>query len=632
MSSIRHPLEQCAHALALGLSVTCSFPTAVAQGPTFGVPAAGGGPPLRIDTSMAFDAARGRTVVFGDPFGPADTWEWDGIAWVKRTPATVPGNLHGNPAPFELAYVPGLGSVLAQGTSPTWVWDGVDWHPHNGPWTSMDAGGVAYHGGANPGVLQCGPGNTSSSFCETWLFDGAAWSLRSASGPARRSCPAAGYSPFTVSTYLLGGLGWTPALGPTPKNEMWRWNGTSWSLVNNLGTPPWPLGIGHAMAWDEDRGAFVVVGEFATHFATPLAESPNDVIWTSVPHPSPLFDHLSSCAFDSVRRRVVHYAGNRSGTTTLFRELPQGTNNWIDLGTPSPTPSARCYVDMACDPFAGTMLFGGWNGSQPLADTWSFDGNRWHNRGTSALAQPRIATALCRFDGLGGTVMFGGGTFTGHYFNDTRLWDGYDWHSLQPWLGPSPSGRMCHDMVYDSANARVVMFGGSNGASLGDTWVLTAPWWSGLQWTQIGWSGFYSPLRRNSHRMAYDENRQRVVMFGGSGANGQFLGDTWELVGDTWQQVFPAQSPSPRWQHVMDYDPLRGVVVLIGGYSSGTFLNDVWEYDGVTWTQRTPKSTVPSGREGAGLIWDPTVQRFVIRGGYSWSTGLCADTWFYNGQ
>ena len=42
---------------------------------------------------MAFDAQRGRTVLFGgNVFNPAETWEWDGNAWLRQTPATQPPN------------------------------------------------------------------------------------------------------------------------------------------------------------------------------------------------------------------------------------------------------------------------------------------------------------------------------------------------------------------------------------------------------------------------------------------------------------------------------------------------------------------------------------------------------------
>ena len=54
-------------------------------------------PPARMFHAMAYDSARGRVVLFGgfrvsDYF--ADTWEWDGSAWARQTPATSPPGPH----------------------------------------------------------------------------------------------------------------------------------------------------------------------------------------------------------------------------------------------------------------------------------------------------------------------------------------------------------------------------------------------------------------------------------------------------------------------------------------------------------------------------------------------------------
>ncbi|MBI3892210.1 MAG: hypothetical protein HY303_11855 [Candidatus Wallbacteria bacterium] len=51
-------------------------------------------PAARSGHAMAYDAARGRVVVFGgqDSGGNylGDTWEWDGGSWYQRSPATSP--------------------------------------------------------------------------------------------------------------------------------------------------------------------------------------------------------------------------------------------------------------------------------------------------------------------------------------------------------------------------------------------------------------------------------------------------------------------------------------------------------------------------------------------------------------
>src|SRR5947208_1517520 len=54
------------------------------------------------------------------------------------------------------------------------------------------------------------------------------------------------------------------------------------------------------------------------------------------------------------------------------------------------------------------------------------------------------------------------------------------------------------------------------------------------------------PPARAGMGMAYDAGREEVVLFGGAGADGTHLGDTWVWDGTTWTQLFPATSPSAR--------------------------------------------------------------------------------------
>lgn len=80
-------------------------------------------------------------------------------------------------------------------------------------------------------------------------------------------------------------------------------------------------------------------------------------------------------------------------------------------------------------------------------------------------------------------------------------------------------------MAYDTDRNRVVIFGGLDQSlnRLADTWD-----WDGTSWTQAGGS---SPQARHEHAMAYDHECNRMVVFGGSNApNGAapYFGDTWE--------------------------------------------------------------------------------------------------------
>ena len=56
--------------------------------------------------------------------------------------------------------------------------------------------------------------------------------------------------------------------------------------------------------------------------------------------------------------------------------------------------------------------------------------------------------------------------------------------------------------------------------------------WNGSAWTPRVVPG---PLPRGSHAIAFDSARGRVVLFGGSG--GYRLADTWEYDGTAWVEV-----------------------------------------------------------------------------------------------
>ena len=100
--------------------------------------------------------------------------------------------------------------------------------------------------------------------------------------------------------------------------------------------------------------------------------------------------------------------------------------------------------------------------------------------------------------------------------------------------------------AYDSDNQTIVLFGGShsNGTLSNDTWV-----WNGSTWTDFSGSAGQAPPARKSASMAFDPKLHQLILFGGDGANGQPLGDTWAWNGASWyeqsDQVL-GQSPVPR--------------------------------------------------------------------------------------
>src|SRR4029077_1440766 len=89
----------------------------------------------RTAHALAFDAARGRTVLFGGTtVAPAtalnDTWEWDGTQWTQALPVASPAARSGHALGYDQARARTLlfgGTTGAALQGDTWEWDGTAW-------------------------------------------------------------------------------------------------------------------------------------------------------------------------------------------------------------------------------------------------------------------------------------------------------------------------------------------------------------------------------------------------------------------------------------------------------------------------------------------------------------------------
>jgi hypothetical protein len=194
-------------------------------------------------------------------------------------------------------------------------------------------------------------------------------------------------------------------------------------------------------------------------------------------------------------------------------------------------------------------------------------------------------------------------------------WSGSTWTLLS---ANGPSQRSHPAMAYDIARDRLVLFGGGNAP--GPVPFPTDTWeWDGNSWVVA--TVFQQPTGRWQHDMCYDAARQRVVMFGGD----PFTPDTsgvWEYDGVVWQVSRPTISPQHRSQPHLTFDSARSRVQLHGGSSTGE-LTDFWEWDGSAWAQ------LPSapGRAWA-LTYDPSRARtFYMKGQQVWEFDATSQAW-----
>jgi hypothetical protein len=194
------------------------------------------------------------------------------------------------------------------------------------------------------------------------------------------------------------------------------------------------------------------------------------------------------------------------------------------------------------------------------------------------------------------------------------------WQRIPTLSSPGPRGGA--EIAYDTQRRKAVLFGGTsiwlgegNEIRENETWE-----WDGREWMQK--FPETSPPARNAFTMAYDEKRGMVLLFGGQGDH-EILRDTWEWDGQNWTQQTLADPPPARSNHKMIYDSRREKVVLYGGYDQSIYMNDAWEWDGEQWQSIVFESTHPLA-SGFAAAYDPTADYILAFLGHStwiWENG-----------
>ena len=181
---------------------------------------------------------------------------------------------------------------------------------------------------------------------------------------------------------------------------------------------------------------------------------------------------------------------------------------------------------------------------------------------------------------------------------DTWQWDGLGWIQVSD-MGP----RGASTMAYDDDRERIVLLDSSNW----NTWE-----WNTQFWTQVSDKGPPTTgIGMGSPAMAYDPRRKRMVVFRGKG--------TWEWNGSEWSQVDDS-GPSLRTDLVLVRDDARTCLLLFGGYDGAVVntnveqaFNDTWNWDGTRWKQAA--SFGPSVRMGMAAAYDTNLARVILFGG-----------------
>ncbi len=171
-------------------------------------------PPACYGHALAYDAARGKVVLFGGKRSGgslfADTWEWDGTEWSEWggiNTTTPPARSY-----HALAYDAARGKVVlfgGRGNSyfgDTWEWDGSEWVQVSVSGPSVRRDHAMAYDAARGKVVLFG-GYSDSNVGDTWEWDGSEWVQVSVSGPSARAEHALAYDAARGKVVLFGGLG-----------------------------------------------------------------------------------------------------------------------------------------------------------------------------------------------------------------------------------------------------------------------------------------------------------------------------------------------------------------------------------------------------------------------------------------
>ncbi|MDH5642258.1 MAG: hypothetical protein OEY28_13300, partial [Nitrospira sp.] len=258
---------------------------------------------------------------------------------------------------------------------------------------------------------------------------------------------------------------------------------------------------------------------------------------------------------------------------------------------PAPRRSATMVYDGSSTP-KRMVVYGGWTGfakSSITDEVWALEltpgSEAWVQLSPSVVNDPGPrAGHSAVVDTVGNRmIVFGGQNAAGVLGTTFALnLSTLTWTDLAP-AGTAPGARFAHSAVYDSANNRMIVMSGHSGASaFADLHALSLA--GTPTWSTISASGT-APGGRFYHSAVFDSANGRMLVFGGYFTAA--LGDVWELnvSTDTWTALpGTAAHPAARWAAATAYDSVGERMIIAGGYLDGQIpsmessgaLPDVW--------------------------------------------------------
>ncbi len=314
------------------------------------------------------------------------------------------------------------------------------------------------------------------------------------------------------------------------------------SVSADCAPTPYPQGkFGHSMVYDSVNDLVIVyggstsgVGDYRDYskYDTKTYDYNNNTWVDMNTTGSPYASSWLAIAYDSESEKIIQFGGvpktgDYSNDTWIYDYT---TNNWIKAD-PANAPGVRHNNVMAYDSESDVVIMHGgiaWHDYNPEGkyihynDTWAYDFNTdtWTNMTPTGL-DVGLAEAQMVYDSESDRIIMFGGFFV-HPYDDvkeeyfsTETW-AYDYNS-NTWENITttihPEYRIDHALAYDSESDRTILVGGWR--LLGDN-ELQGETWS-FDYNTKTWENMNPSIKpkRIAHQIAYDEESDLVILFGG---------------------------------------------------------------------------------------------------------------------
>lgn len=591
-----------------------------------------------------------------------DTWEWDGLGWIRRRPLHDPGNRVAATMTYDelrhrVILIGGATDFMPSFTfdksTSTWEWDGDDWTQlsvlHSPPPSTAatstwdpERNLVLMFGGFSPPVDDGAGGTTSPGSDQLWAFDGFDWRQIPRTEPwpppsglasmvwdraRKRAVLLSGFKELNFSASGTNfGLTADGAANFSPIGDTWEWDGSVWTQTGTREAQGL-VTAGGSLVYDEVKQSVGMQLTELALVARELKQSYRDYgdgsVWNLVAYaPSTQLRILLNTRWSSANRAPFVFGGVKLDPET-YRLLTESALDEAVVGTPwltEPTPvqmPAVHHASSVAENDGSATLFGGIVGTAFSNDMYGWNGGKWVYLAPIGQApSPRAHAAMTRFGDV--SVLFGGQDESGD-LDDTWTWNAASsvWAQAMGANGVAARRDATMFQVGDSA----YLFGGTYGMDnrYQDTWRFRSGGWSAVGATE-------HPGNRRAPCGASLAGKASAMFAGGDSD-----GDVWSFDGD-WNESLEESGLGLREGCHMAYASSFQQMLLVGGRGApGT--QDVWSI----WPSVSPvltaraseaRSELPPRRSGAVLVDNPRSGGLMMFGGVRNDTASeLADTW-----